>query len=155
MTRFYLQDGALWDRTFKGWPVIEPNSFERQKHQPFIDAARGDCLMFGLGIGLCIPAILAKPEVTSLVVVEKHPEVLQLVGADLPLDHRLTVHFDDVFTTERFRGPWDAIFIDVWTTPEDALEYGRMNVVPDEQRQKELWARYLKPGGWIGVWSGE
>jgi hypothetical protein len=69
----------------KGKVIMSNTPDEIGDHLHFIYEAKGDVLINGLGLGVCLKAILAKPEVRSVVVIEKEQDVIDLVG----------VHFDD------------------------------------------------------------
>jgi len=61
------------------WMAITPLELESQ--QIGIFQARGHVLIFGLGMGWAAAATAARPEVTAVTVVEKDPEVIELVAA--------------------------------------------------------------------------
>lgn len=69
-------------------------------HMDAIKAARGRCLVNGLGLGVVVEAMLRKPEVDRVEVVERDAEVIQLVGTQLFAKYgtqRLTIHAYDAF----------------------------------------------------------
>ncbi len=53
---------------------------ERRDHEPFVAIARGHVLVTGLGLGVVLPPLFAKPEVRTVTVVERQREVFSLVA---------------------------------------------------------------------------
>jgi precorrin-6B methylase 2 len=56
---------------------------EQLDHSEFVLKAHGHILITGLGIGMVAAACLRKPEVKSIIVIERQPEVIQLVAPTL------------------------------------------------------------------------
>lgn len=108
---------------------------ERDINLPVIEAARGDVLIAGLGIGYILVPILAKPEVESVTVIEKCQDVIDLV---LPhLTHpKLTVVLADAFD---------------WTPP-NSYDTMWFDIYPHDQQVGETlmtrYAPWLRSGGW-------
>lgn len=128
----------------RGRLVMSDTQMERRTNGSFVLAAKGHVLLFGLGIGLVLPPVLKKPEVISVTVVEKEPDVIGLV-ANKHKHRKLTVVQGDAETyepTQRF----DTIYIDIW--PElctDSLE--QMAAL------KKRYRKWLNRPGWIACWS--
>ena len=57
---------------------------ERRTNLPIIHAASGDVLINGLGLGCVLSVLLANPRVTSITVIEKEQDVIDLVGPHFP-----------------------------------------------------------------------
>lgn len=104
-------------------------------NRPVIEAAQGDVLITGLGIGYILIPILAKPEVRSVTVIEKCQDVVDLV---LPyLAHpKLTVILADAFEWVP-SGAYDTMWFDIYPHDE-AVGITLLN----------LYTPYLRPGGW-------
>lgn len=60
----------LFDK-MKKQVVMSDTPMEKHTNQEFLDAAHGDVLIAGLGIGLIVMPLLDDPEITSITVVEK------------------------------------------------------------------------------------
>ncbi len=104
-------------------------------NRPVVEAAHGDVLITGLGIGYILVPILAKPEVRSVTVIEISQDVVDLV---LPyLAHpKLTVILADALEWEP-AGTYDTMWFDIYPH--------------DEQVGATLLKRFagcLRPGGW-------
>lgn len=55
---------------------------ELRTNQIIMDNARGDVLSIGLGINFITDQLLSNPEVASLTVIEKYPEIIDWYGRD-------------------------------------------------------------------------
>jgi hypothetical protein len=107
--------------------------------------AKGSCLINGLGIGMVLQAVLAKPEVTDVTVVEISQELIDLVAPHYA-DPRLTVVCADAFEFvppkgKRYQMVWHDIWDDICTDnlPEMA----------------KLHRKYGRRADWQGSWSKE
>ena len=115
--------------------------------------AKGDCLVGGLGLGIFILKLQEKPEVNSILVVEKDQDIIDLVQPNLPLTTKVTILKGDIFEkdvvdrTQRF----DFIYFDIWANicGDNAPEVGRL-----KRRYRPL-LRKENPEAWIGAWREE
>lgn len=99
-----------------GW--MSDNEDERKGAEHFVAKARGHVLIFGLGIGLILPPLMASPRVMSITVVEKHPDVIALVGPYYKSDKIRIVEGDfDTYSTDH---KFDSIFVDIWPVANNA-----------------------------------
>ena len=104
----------------KGVIWMSDTPAEMRDHAEFVLVASGDILITGLGLGMVAAACLRKPEVTSVTVVERQAEVIQLVESALQLlaaqmGKKLTVVNGDAYAwkpTHNFRFAWH----DIWPT---------------------------------------
>lgn len=101
-----VQDGRIW---------MSNTSFEVKTHKGMLSAARGHVLVAGLGIGMATDALLRKPEVTHVTVVENSPDVLTLTGPIYENEPRVTLIEADIATwipdpSLRF----DLAWFDIW-----------------------------------------
>lgn len=65
---------------FIGTVVMSDTPAEIRDLSFFIEEAKGKVLINGLGLGVVLGAVLRKPEVTEVIVVEKSQDVVDLVG---------------------------------------------------------------------------
>lgn len=81
----------------------------------FVWKAKGDILVNGLGIGVLLKALLNKPEVTEITVIEKSEDVIKLVAPTYLTDSRVTIINADAF---EYKPPkdkkYDAVWHDIW-----------------------------------------
>ncbi len=119
--------------------------FECWTNAEFIENARGDVLVAGLGIGLILGPILKLPRVTSVTVLEISPDVISLI-APLYKSPKLKAIVADAYKWEAPRKAFDCVYLDIWA-----------NVPNSDDRQdivslKKKYRSSLRPGGWLGVW---
>ena len=77
--------------------------------------AHSEVLTAGLGLGMILHPILAEPAVSRVTLVEKYPDVIDLVGPTLPATERLTIVTAAIFAWRPPRGSrYDVIWFDTW-----------------------------------------
>lgn len=149
--RYYRRDRFMWikpgtyARLHTGDTLqMSDTPMERMTNADVLRKAHGDALIFGLGIGM-LPVTLLSPQrpltcaIRSLTVVELDPDVLALVGPQMPADGRLTLVQGDAFAWEPPEGArYDAIYADIWPriVPEN---------LPEMRRIRERYRPYLNP----------
>lgn len=117
--------------------VMSNTPMEQRTNWAFCQDAHGDVLIGGLGIGMVIMAIQDKEEVTSITVVGKHQEVIEMLKKQLPFNNKVTVIHDDVFTFKPTR-KYDCIYMDIW-------DFTNSDVYQEMVKLKHRYGRYLKP----------
>lgn len=131
---------------------MSDTDMEQRTNYGVVNKAKGDVLIAGLGLGMVLVPILAKPEVRHVTVLEKYPEVRKLVEVPL-LMHlgtrtalKLTVIDADVHTWKPPAGQkWDCIYFDIWASQStDTLQ--------EIATLKRRFARRKAEGGWMGAW---
>jgi hypothetical protein len=118
-------------------------------HLEAIDAAKDHCLVTGLGMGLVTAAMLDKPEVTHVTVIERNPEVVAFIGERLFARYgreRLTIVCADAFEYRPPKGlRYGAVWHDIWPTLcSDNLP-----------EMAKLTRRYCRRAAWVGCWGKE
>lgn len=110
--------------------------------------AKGNVLINGLGMGMLLEAILAKPDVESVRVVEIDADVIALVGPHFAADPRVQIIHADAFAYKPEKGArFDFVWHDVW----DDICAGNLEAM------KALVRKYRKPialkqGAWSRPW---
>lgn len=123
---------------------------ERTTQAEFVAQARGRVLIAGFGLGLVTDAVLAKPGVTEVVVVEKNSEVTNIMSNmldDLEDRHghfRFKIIYADIFKYKPAK-KFDTIYFDIWPT------ISAQNLT-DMMKLRRRYRPWLKLGGWIGCW---
>ena len=105
------------------WMSLNPNEIETMK--PFIYKAKGNVLVLGLGMGY-VPFMMAnKPEVKSITIIEKDPEIIglfnTLIYPNFKNKEKIKIIEDDAINYVRKNSRFDYIFADLWHSPDDGL----------------------------------
>ena len=105
------------------WMSLNPNEIETMK--PFIDKAKGNVLVLGLGMGY-VPFMMAtKKEVKSITIIEKDPEIIglfnTLIYPNFKNTEKIKIIEDDAINYTKKNNKYDYIFADLWHSPEDGL----------------------------------
>lgn len=126
--------------------IMSDGDNEYRTNVEVVYQARGNVLIAGLGLGYILHPILAKPDVTSVTVVEVNPHVIALVTPTLPQD-KLAVVQGDVFTWRPTKGTkFDTIYFDIWgDISTDALE--------EMAKLHQAFRVFKAPGGWMNSWQ--
>lgn len=103
------RDGEIWMST---------TAMETESQQPFVWAAHGHSVICGLGMGIALMNIAAKPDVHRVTVVEKDPEVLGAFRHFTDASSwegwgKVTLLEADAFDVE-IDGPIDFLYMDIW-----------------------------------------
>lgn len=124
-----------------GQLMMSNTSMEKRTAMKFINAAEGDILIAGLGIGLVILPLLENEKITSITVVEKYQDVIDCIFPQIkPYDttNKLTVVCEDCFdftTDQRF----DVIYLDIWA-------YINRDIYNEQMKPlKRKYRKFLKP----------
>lgn len=95
--------------------VMEDSPLELSRHLPIWLAARGRVLVTGLGLGCVVRGLLASPEVEHIDVVEIHPDIIRIIGAEFAEDPRVNLIQNDALKVNFFPGTrWDYAWHDLW-----------------------------------------
>jgi hypothetical protein len=120
----------LADYTFlykDGDRIMQDTHKEYAEHQPLWDGATGDVLIGGLGLGMVHQKLIDNPNVTSVTVVEKYQDVIDLVWDACPKDSSFTLIHDDI-TTWKITGNYNYVWIDTWLNqPHQPVDYTTYN----------------------------
>ena len=105
------------------WMSLNSNEIETMK--PYIAKAKGNVLVLGLGMGY-VPFMMAlKPEVKTITIVEKDPEIIglfnSLIYPNFKNKEKIKIVEDDAINCTRKQNKFDYLFADLWHSPEDGL----------------------------------
>lgn len=132
--------------------MMSDTQMERRSNTGLILNARGHVLVAGLGIGMVIPPLLARPEVTRVTVVEKYGDVIALVEPPLrqylgDAAAKLEVVEQDIFDFLPPKGlRYDTVYFDIW--PDICLDN-----LEEMERLHRRFARRKQPGAWMDSWQ--
>ncbi|WP_288615064.1 hypothetical protein [uncultured Victivallis sp.] len=96
--------------------IMSNTPAEIRDHQEFYANASGRVLICGLGLGMILHAIAAKEVVSEIVVVEKQPEIIDMVAPHFP-EKRITILQGDAFapaSINGLNGKFDVMYFDIW-----------------------------------------
>lgn len=136
---------GTYKRLVHRWDTVMSNTpMEVHTHLVFIERASGDVLINGLGLGMALKAILEKPEVRSVTVIEKSPDVIALVAPTFAADRRVEIINGDAFTWQPPAGQrYDVAWHDIWT-----------HITAGNLREMDaLVERYAEIADWQGCWA--
>lgn len=131
--------GTYMKLTHNGECVMSDTSMEKRTNMDFYCNAYGDVLVGGLGIGMIILAIQDKPEVRSITVIEKHPEVIDMVASQLDFNDKVKIICADVFEWKPEKGiKYDVSYMDIWNWVNEDIYEKEMKPL------KRRYARFLR-----------
>ncbi|MDP6770731.1 MAG: hypothetical protein QF704_08565 [Anaerolineales bacterium] len=125
-----------------GISIMQDTTHEYMEHRPLWDNATGHVLIGGLGIGFVNQKLIDNPNVTSVTIVEKYQEVIDLTWPHCPKDDKFTLIHDDVVTWEPTQH-FDVGWFDTWISP-----WG-----PYSEYNEILYGRYINHCDKLMFWS--
>lgn len=132
---FLLLNGETW---------MSDTPDEIADHLPFIHAAEANVLVTGLGLGVVTQALLRKPSVRRVDVVEYSAHVARLIGPTFAADERFHLHVADAWTWTPPEGVvYDHAWHDIWQQldPANIPEFERMRArYRGVARNQACWA---------------
>jgi spermidine synthase len=139
----YVPEGT-YKRLMRGSTVVMSNTpMEVRTHWPIIRAATGKVLINGLGLGMVLNAVLEKPNIQEVTVVESSKDVIRLVASSFKDDQRVKIVHADAFTFRPDAGSrFNAVWHDIW-------DYVCSDNLED---MKTLSRRYGRRSEWQGSW---
>lgn len=122
--------------------VMSDTPAEMRDHYEPVIRARGSCLINGLGIGMVLKAVLKKPEVTDVTVVELSQDVIDLVAPHYQ-DERTTFVCASAFDYAPPKGKrYGMVWHDIW-------DYICGDNLPE---MHALHRKYGRRADWQGSW---
>jgi len=107
-------DGKYVRLHVNGQLMMSDTEMEKSSNREFVNAANGEVLVAGLGIGLIIYNALLNPSVNHITIIEKYQEVIDLVLPHFE-NTRITVIHADIFEWQPPKNKkFDTIYFDIW-----------------------------------------
>lgn len=123
--------------------VMSDTPAEAHEHNRLFAMAEGKVLLNGLGLGFALKAILSKPKVEYVTVIEKSPDVIKLVAPTFQ-EQRVEVIEADALTWRPHKGQgFNIAWHDIWT---DICE-------DNKSEMSKLKRAYARRCGWQACWS--
>jgi hypothetical protein len=123
--------------------IMSDTIAEMSDHRFAVMMAKDHVLINGLGIGMVLGAMLKKPEVSRVTVVELEPDVIKLVAPTYTKDRRVEVVEADAFD---FQPPADVRYGCVWHDVWDSIMEDNL---PEMTKLKRKYGRRTE---WQGAW---
>lgn len=135
--------GTYTSLTRRGAVIMSDTPDEMRDHWEPVHRASGHVLINGLGLGMVLAAVLKKPEVTGVTVVEISADVVALVGPHFQ-DPRVEIVTADAFD---YMPPVGARYGAVW---HDIWDHITADNLPEMTR---LRRKYGRRAFWQGCWA--
>ena len=123
--------------------IMSNSKDESKEHEKFWENATGDVLITGLGLGFCHANLINNPNITSVTIIEKYQEVIDLTWDNCIRDDRFKLIHADANTWE-IEGHWNCIWIDHWVH--------NMSEDTEEEFVKSMAEKYGPHCDWLGFW---
>jgi spermidine synthase len=130
--------------------MMSNHESETITNQKFIDSAKGDVLIFGLGLGLIIFPLLKEIGINKITIIELDKGLIDMVSPIIRFQDSSRkvkiINADSFFweTQEKF----DTIYFDIWETIDEKA-YIEMEIL------EKRYQKNLKEEGWIDSWCSE
>jgi len=139
--------------------VMSDTPMEKRSNRAVVSNAHGDMLIIGIGLGMILIPILAKRDVRSVTVLEKHREVIDLVEPHLRKylgekdSNKLQIIHADGFEWRppkaKTRGYYNVIYFDIWNAIcTDNLQ----EITKLKRRYCRRLLRRKDQTAWMGAW---
>jgi 16S rRNA A1518/A1519 N6-dimethyltransferase RsmA/KsgA/DIM1 with predicted DNA glycosylase/AP lyase activity len=110
-----LPPGNYKKLTRNGELIMSNTPDEIDDFLDFVYEARGSVLVNGLGLGVLLKALLNKPQITEVIVIEKSQDVINLVAPTYLVDKRVKIVCADAFEYKPEKGKrFNAVWHDIW-----------------------------------------
>lgn len=109
-------EGGIYKKLINriGGVIMSNTPMERKTHIEAINKAKGNVLVAGLGLGMYLQNIKDKEEVTSITVIEKSKEVIELTAKYFKDCQKIKIINEDIFNyTSDIKFEFD--FLDIWS----------------------------------------
>lgn len=124
--------------------IMSDTPAEMRDHIEAVIKAKGSCLINGLGIGMVLKAVLNKPEVTDVTVIELEQDVIDLVAPHYVNDPRVTIIQADAYL---WQPPKEKRYSMVWHDIWDNISEDNLPLMG------KLHRKYGRKADWQGSWA--
>lgn len=98
--------------------IMDDGDIESKQATAFLTAATGDVLLAGLGLGVVLQPLIDNQNVTSITVIEKYQEVIDLVSPHIVSSKTINIINDDIYTWTPDKN-YDVAWFDSYVYPQD------------------------------------
>jgi spermidine synthase len=132
--------------------MMSNHETEIYTNQKFIDNAKGDVIIFGLGLGLIILPLLKDDNIKSIDVVEIDNGIIEVVSDVLKVEdiyNKLNIINGDMRNYHLInKKKYDTIYFDIWYNVDEK----ELNEIEELHSN---WSHFLNEGGWMDSWLSE
>ena len=127
-------------RLYVGREMMMSNTpMEYDTQREFLYKAHGDVVIAGLGLGSVVFGIQDKENVTSITVIEKSQDVIDLITSQVTFNDKVKIICADAFEWKPEKGTrFDCAFLDIWP-------YINSDVYEEMVTIKKWYSKFLKP----------
>ena len=124
-------------------PIMQDSEAEYNEHSWLWKNAEGDVLIGGLGIGMTHHVLINNPKITSVTIIEKYQDVIDLVWDNCVKDDRFSIVKADIYTWDIPDGShWNVGWFDTWIGDGELSRY--------KQSMIDKYSMYIdKMNGWF------
>ena len=144
--RGYLPPGNYKKLTNNGTMVMSNTPDEIRDFLYSLSCINGKVLINGLGLGVTVKYLLNNPEITSVIVIEKSKDVINLVAPTYSLDKRFKIINEDCFKYKPPKGErYDFVWHDIWNyvTSDNLPEMHKLHRKYGKRcHDQASWCRY-------------
>lgn len=141
----HVPEGKYKQLLHHGEIVMTNTPAEIRDHKEFIMQARkgGEILIAGLGLGMCLTAILRSRAPLKITVIEKEIDVIKLVSPSFEKERRVRIIHSDILKWNRPKSMvYDYVWIDIWNSIS----------VENLEDMEALGRIYRSISSWLGFW---
>tara|TARA_Y100001938_G_scaffold144104_1_gene218137 strand:+ start:3656 stop:4180 length:525 start_codon:yes stop_codon:yes gene_type:complete len=114
-TVLYQNIGGEWMN------IMDDSGLEAEQATEFLSAATGDVLLAGLGLGMVLQPLIDNQNVTSITIIEKYQDVIDLVSPHIVSSKTINIVNDDIYTWNPDKN-YDVAWFDSYVYPQDGDE---------------------------------
>ena len=127
--------------------IMDDSDIEAEQATAFLSAATGDVLLAGLGLGMVLQPLIDNQNVTSITIVEKYQEVIDLVSPHIVSSKIINIINDDIYTWTPDKN-YDVAWFDSYVYPQDGDEpLGDYLIDMTNKYRTVVGSAYFWPGG--------
>ncbi len=141
---FLIDENKICLRCKKTGEILMSNTNAvKYYYYDFIKKSKGDILIIGLGIGICVLPLLNKETINSITVVELNQEIIQLFSN---FSEKINIINDDAWIYhKKLDQKFDSILIDIWQDIDVFLE--------QKEEVIKKYSTHIKKDGEIFFWQ--
>ena len=126
--------------------IMDDGGEEGVQATAFLNAATGDVLLAGLGLGMVLQPLIDNQNVTSITIIEKQQEVIDLVSPHIVSSKIINIIHDDIYTWTPDKN-YDVAWFDSYIYPADGDD-------PLGTYLSDMTAKYNNVVGTAYFWPG-